>query len=97
MKIERDQTAYINVQRSAIWSDTCRQLTRKRFSPLHQISVKFADNEGKSEVAVDVGGPRREFLRLVVKAANVDSSIFIGPEGCRSLHPNSIGMCIVIA
>lgn len=97
MKIDRDQTAYINVRRSAIWSDTCRQLTRKRFSPLHQISVKFADNEGRSEGAVDLGGPKRESLRMVVKTANGDSGIFIRPEGCRSLHPNSIGMCIVIA
>ena len=40
-----------------------------------------------------MGGPKREFLRLVVKAANEDSGIFIGPAGCRSLFPNFIGMC----
>ena len=47
---------------------------RKRFSPYNRISIKFADNEGNSEGAVDVGGPKREFLRLVVKAANEASS-----------------------
>ena len=67
----------------------------KGFSPNDRISVKFADNEGKSEGAVDVGGPKRKFLRLVVKAANEDSGIFIGPAGCCSLFPNFIGMCLL--
>ena len=70
---------------------------RKRFSTLHRVSVKFADNEGKSEGAIDVGGPKREFFRLLVKAANEDSGIFIGPEGCRSLYPNSFGMYFFVA
>ena len=97
IKINTDEACYINVRRSAIWSDTCRQLMRKRFSTLHRVSVKFADNEGKSEGAIDVGGPKREFFRLLVKAVNEDSGIFIGPEGCRSLYPNSIGMYFIIA
>ena len=61
IKINTDEACYINVRRSAIWSDTCRQLMRKRFSTLHRVSVKFADNEGKSEGAIDVGGSKREF------------------------------------
>lgn len=43
--------------------DTCRQLMQKRFSPYNRISVKFGDNEGNSQGAVDVGGPKLEFLR----------------------------------
>ncbi|XP_068744490.1 G2/M phase-specific E3 ubiquitin-protein ligase-like isoform X2 [Montipora capricornis] len=89
-KLNRGESSHINVRRSAIWIDTCRQLMRKKFSPLNNISVKFADKVGTSEGAVDVGGPKREFLRLAVRAANLDSGIFIGPEGCRSLYPNSI-------
>ena len=68
---------------------------RKRFSPYNRISVKFADNEGNSEGAVDVGGSKREFLRLVVKAANEDSGIFVGPARCGSLFPNVVGMCLL--
>ena len=95
-KINEDQISFINVRRSAIWVDTCRQLIRKRFSPNNRISVKFADNDGKDEGAVDVGGPKREFLRLVVKAANEDSGIFSGPVGCRSLFPNVTGnLCLL--
>ena len=43
----------------------------------------------------DVGGPKRGFLRLVVKAANGDSGIFIGPARCCSLFPNVVGMCLL--
>lgn len=57
-KINADQISFINVRRSAIWVDTCRQLMRKCFSPNNRISVNFADNEGKSKGAVDVGGPK---------------------------------------
>ena len=96
IKIARDETLYINVRRGAIWSDTRRQLLQKRFCPLLRVSVKFADNEGNSERAVDVGGPKREFFRMLIKAACEDSGIFIGPEGCRSLYPNSTGMRIII-
>ena len=89
--LEENETTLINVRRGAIWTDTCRQMTRKRFSPRRNISVKFADSEGNSEGAVDVGGPKREFLRLAVRAANLDSGVFIGPEGCRTLYANSMG------
>ena len=66
-------------------------MTRKRFSPLQNIYVKFPDIEGNSEGAVDVGGPKMEFLRLAVRAANLDLGVFIRPEGCRTLYANSSG------
>lgn len=90
-QLDINETMFINVRRGAIWTDACRQMTRKRFSPGSTISVKFADSEGNSEGAVDIGGPKREFLRMAVKAANLDSGIFVGPETCRSLFRNSVG------
>ena len=75
--------------------DTCHQIKCKRFSPYNRISIKFADIEGNSEGAVDVGGPKREFLRLLVKAAKEDSVIFIGPARCCSLFPNIVGMYLL--
>jgi hypothetical protein len=32
-----------------------------------RLSVRFADDDGYNEGAVDAGGPRREYLRLLVK------------------------------
>ena len=51
-------------------------ICRKKFVPKAVISVKCADDDGSSEGAVDAGGPRREFLRLLIKAANEQSWIF---------------------
>jgi len=90
-QLDVNDTMFVNVRKGAIWDDACRQMTRKRFSPRSTISVKFADSEGNSEGAVDIGGPKREFLRMAVKAANLDSGIFVGPETCRSLFRNSVG------
>ena len=36
-----------------------RALTRKSFSPNNKISVKFCDDVGTSEGAVDVGGTKK--------------------------------------
>ena len=80
-----------NVRRGYIWGDSCRCLQRKRFSPRAIISVCFADDFGNSEGAVDIGGPRREFPRLLVKAANEHSGILGGLADWRVLVPNSNG------
>ena len=81
----------INIRRRYVWEDACRHLVRKKFDPRAIISVKFADDDGTSEGAVDACGPRREFLRLLVKAANEDSGVFIGKLEQRVLFPNATG------
>lgn len=83
-----NETSFINVRRSAIWDDTLRQLNRKKFNPAAKISVRFADDDGSSEGAVDAGGPCREFLRLLIKAVNEHSNVFAGPERNRVLNAN---------
>ena len=80
-----------NVRHGHIWEDSCRCLQRKRFNPSAIISICFADDFGNSEGAVDIGGPSREFLRLLVKAANEHSGIFREPANRRVLVPNSNG------
>ena len=62
---------------------------RTKFDPKVVISVKFADDDSSSEGAVDAGGPRREFLRLLIKAANEQSWIFQGNLNQRKLFPNA--------
>ena len=90
-RVTAEGRTIVNVRRRHIWEDSCRCLQRKRFSPSASISVCFADDFGNSEGAVDIGGPRREFLRLLVKAANEHSGIFGGPADRRVLVPNSNG------
>ena len=89
--VDTATTSYINVRRHHIWEDSARILRRKRFDPRSIISVKFADDDGASEGAVDLGGPQREFLRLLLQASNLQSGVFQGPEDRRVLFANSLG------
>jgi len=54
-------------------------LKTKPFSPDNKVSVKFTDDSGTSEGAVDLGGPKREFFTLVLEWI-VNSQLFCGTE-----------------
>ncbi|MGH0172454.1 UNVERIFIED_CONTAM: hypothetical protein FKN15_063428 [Acipenser sinensis] len=60
-------------------------MSRPNFSPTKQMDIKFTDNEGISEGAVDLGGPKREFLRLVLEYVRDHSGMFEGPQGKKVL------------
>jgi hypothetical protein len=62
-----DEISKFNISRNHIWEGTKRALNRKSFQPRNKISVKFTDNIGASEGAVDLGGPAREFFTLVTE------------------------------
>lgn len=49
-----------------MWDGAVRGLQRKSFSPENKMSVKFTDESGMSEGAIDLGGPQREFLTLIM-------------------------------
>ena len=53
--------------------------------------VRFTDDAGVFEEGIDTGGPRREFLTLLMKHLK-DQPIFDGPEGHRFLVYNANGM-----
>jgi hypothetical protein len=59
-------------------------MTRKSFSPNKKLSVKFTDDVGLSEGAVDMGGPMRELFTLSVEAI-LSSKLFCGQEHSRLL------------
>ena len=52
--------------------------------------VRFSDDMGFPEEAIDLGGPKREFLRLLMDALS-QSSMFEGEEGKTNLALDSIG------
>ena len=59
----------INVRRNHVFEDGINKMARSKFEPLRPLSVKFADEMGASEGAVDLGGPTREFLPLAIQEA----------------------------
>ncbi|KXJ19536.1 G2/M phase-specific E3 ubiquitin-protein ligase [Exaiptasia diaphana] len=86
---ESNSVSSINIRRQFVLEDTIRFLKRKRFDQKTTISVRFADDHGVGEGAIDAGGPRREFLRLLVKAVNEQSGVFCGPIDGRTLQANA--------
>ena len=77
--IKLDVISKFNISCSHVWEGTTRALTRKSFSPQNKISVKFCDDVGNSEGAVDLGGPKREFFTLVLDWL-MNSHLFCGSD-----------------
>ena len=86
--INLDSISKFNVSRSHLWEGAVRGLNRKSFSPCNKISVKFCDDVGTSEGAVDAGGPKREFFTLVLNWL-MNSQLFSGSNHCKYLTCNA--------
>ena len=86
--INQDNICKFNIARNHIWEGTVRALSRKSFCPQNKVSVKFCDDIGRSEGAVDQGGPKREFFTLVLEWI-ANSQIFAGTEKNKFLSCNA--------
>jgi hypothetical protein len=87
-KINDCKISKFNICRSDVWDGAKRGLTRKSFCPSNKISVRFSDDFGRSEGAIDWGGPTREFFTLVLSWI-VNSQLFCGPENNKFLSCNA--------
>lgn len=69
----------ICISRGNVWTAALRQFSRCSFANrADMLRVTFAGDEGASEDAEDLGGPRREFFRLLGKAVFKDNGAFEG-------------------
>ncbi|XP_035852933.1 G2/M phase-specific E3 ubiquitin-protein ligase-like [Sander lucioperca] len=67
----------IYISRGNVWTTALRQFSRRKFTEsTDQLYVTFASDEGNNEDGEDLGGPRREFFRLLVKAIFKESGAF---------------------
>ena len=87
-EINEDKISKFNISRSHLWEGALRGLRRKSFSPESKVSVKFTDDSGTPEGAVDLGGPKREFFTLVMEWM-MNSQLFCGTEKNKYLSCNS--------
>ena len=78
-RVDEDVVNYFNINRGNMIDGALRALKRKKFNERGRISVKFADDIGQSEGAIDAGGPTREFLRLAMSNV-INSCSFEGTE-----------------
>ena len=66
VNIDRLSISKFKICRSDIFGRVSRGMTKK-FSPSKKAFVKFTDDIGRSEGAVYLGGPIREFFTLAVE------------------------------
>ena len=80
----------INVRQNHVFADGIRKIARSNFQASFPLSVKFADELGSSEGAIDLGGPTREFLRLAFQDMFL-SNVFAGPANRKAIVLNQEG------
>ncbi|KAL2089685.1 hypothetical protein ACEWY4_014373 [Coilia grayii] len=90
-KITDHTKSKFNISRSNVLDGVLRGFKRGSYQPQNGIMVRFSDDLGFTEEAVDLGGPKREFLRLLIQALST-SSMFEGEEGKKNLTIDSIAM-----
>ena len=77
----------IYISRGNVWKTALRQFGRRTFSESTDVLyVTFASDEDTNEDAVDLGGPRREFFHLLLKAIYKESGVFEGKLFCLHLY-----------
>ncbi|XP_071059473.1 uncharacterized protein [Pseudochaenichthys georgianus] len=87
-KMYANQRCRFNINRSAVLDVAVRGFKRLSYNPASQMFVKFYDDLGIDEEAVDLGGPRREFLRLLMEALAL-SPMFEGRDSKLNLALHS--------
>uniref|UniRef100_A0A9J7ZQE8 HECT domain-containing protein n=1 Tax=Cyprinus carpio carpio TaxID=630221 RepID=A0A9J7ZQE8_CYPCA len=91
-RVNNDSTVRFNIIRRNVWDGTSRAMGRSNFSPEKKVDVKFTDDYGTSEGAVDNGGPTQEFFRLCLHEIKDKIGIFEGPSNAKVLTCNSKAM-----
>ncbi|XP_051800889.1 uncharacterized protein LOC127532981 [Acanthochromis polyacanthus] len=87
-KIDGSRRCGFNINRTSVLDGALRGFRRPSYNPVYQMCIKFSDDLGKDEEAVDLGGPRREFLRLLMEALAL-SPMFEGRDGKLNLALDS--------
>ncbi|KAJ7999929.1 hypothetical protein DPEC_G00199500 [Dallia pectoralis] len=80
-----------NINRNNVLDGAFRAFGRKSYNPLNIISVKFSDETVNLEEGVDLGGPKRELLSVLME--EIEHSLMLaGPDGHKNLALDSIAV-----
>ena len=88
--INRTQVCRFHINRERVFEGALRGFRRPTYNPTNEMLCRFTDDAGISEDGIDSGGPRREFLRLLMKHIQ-GSCLFTGPQDSRLLNLDSRG------
>lgn len=73
----------ICVRRNQLWADSVVQFLKQLFDPRKSIRIIFHGEE-----AVDGGGPRKEYFRLLCKSIREESGAFFNHQNVVNFRPN---------
>ncbi|XP_039592504.1 G2/M phase-specific E3 ubiquitin-protein ligase-like [Polypterus senegalus] len=79
MQIKPEKVSRFNINRADIWDGALRGFKCSSFDPAHTSLVKFSGNTGYMESGIDTGGPKREFLELLMQHLK-NRTLFEGRE-----------------
>ncbi|KTF74643.1 hypothetical protein cypCar_00046485 [Cyprinus carpio] len=79
LPIDHKRVSRFNISRANVWDGAVRGFKRTTYSETCEMLVKFTDDTGVLEEGIDTGGPRREFLTLLMNHLK-KRPIFDGPE-----------------
>ncbi|XP_039465100.1 G2/M phase-specific E3 ubiquitin-protein ligase-like [Oreochromis aureus] len=88
LELDHKKVSRFNISRSAVWDGAVRGFRRSTYSDNYDMFIKFNDDPGSFEEGLDTGGPRREFLTLLMGTLR-NRPIFDGPPESRYLVYNS--------
>lgn len=89
-KIQKSAVTRFNVNRQNVWDCTIRKLKKEDFVPFNDLLIRFSDCFGEMEEGIDQGGPKREFLDLLMDQT-LNSSLFEGSSKSKFLSWNKKG------
>ncbi|TWW53121.1 G2/M phase-specific E3 ubiquitin-protein ligase [Takifugu flavidus] len=88
LPIDHKRVSRFNLSRANVWDGAVRGFKRTTYTEQCDMLVRFTDDAGFFEEGIDTGGPRREFLTLLMRHLK-DRPIFDGPDGHRFLVYNA--------
>ncbi|KAG9263169.1 G2/M phase-specific E3 ubiquitin-protein ligase-like isoform X1, partial [Astyanax mexicanus] len=68
LKIDPTSFNRFSINRANVWDGAIRGFKRSAYNPSYDMLVKFSDDVGQTEDSIDTGGPKREFLTLLLDA-----------------------------
>ncbi|XP_024864663.1 uncharacterized protein LOC108243755 [Kryptolebias marmoratus] len=88
MYIDHKKVSRFNICRTDVWDGAVRGFQRSTYSDRNDMFIKFSDDAGCFEEGLDTGGPRREFLTLLMAILRT-RPIFAGPPESHYIVCNS--------
>ncbi|XP_059214157.1 G2/M phase-specific E3 ubiquitin-protein ligase-like [Centropristis striata] len=88
LKLHSRSCSRFNINRANVWDGALRGFKQSTYDPTYTMLVRFSDDVGQIEEALDTGGPTREFLTLLIDTMKT-RRIFEGKDNAKYLSFDS--------